>query len=187
MGNNSPAEAAQAKIKTGFGQAPTATEKKHLLDEINAFLKLNPKTSPIHLLSARRAQDERDPNAAANQAIVITVDYRDNVATRWVIDVPAHKVVSHATIAGHPQSSKEERDAAEKLIRADMKLGAVLKGGAHLAGGFVLDPPKEVLAKNPKHRYLKYDVCSADNKKFLWLVYVDLTTNSIPYAVEVKK
>jgi hypothetical protein len=78
-------------------------------------------------------------------------------------------------MAGRPQSSPEEREEAETVIREDATLGALIRAGNRLQGGFVVDPPTE----GASGRFLEYHVADDQGQALLWEVVVDVADREI--------
>jgi hypothetical protein len=108
-------------------------------------------------------------------AAAIFVSYVTGRAVRALISPTTGEVEDVQSLPGRPQSSADERREAEQLLRDDKAVGALIKGGAGVQGGFVVDPP----AGPATGRHLEFHLTSPDGAVFVAEVVVDLAARQV--------
>jgi hypothetical protein len=117
--------------------------------------------------------------------IDIQFDYDRGVATWLTLDDKGNVVESkeYPPGVGVPRPTEEEIEEARALVRADMRLGRVLRQtNAQMAGGFLL-AEKPGRACGPGSRCLQIQLVSADGFGLVRWVVVDLVKRQIPYPM----
>jgi hypothetical protein len=108
-------------------------------------------------------------------AAAVVVSYATGRAVRALIAPATGEVEDVQPLAGRPQSSLEERQEGEQLLRGDAGAKPLIAGGARLQGGFVVDPPEG----RPPGRYLEFHLASPDGTTFVAEAIVDLAAGQV--------
>lgn len=117
--------------------------------------------------------------------IDIQFDYDRGVATWLTLDDQGAVVESQEFPPGmgQPRPTEEEIEEARELVRADLRLGRVLRQtGAGMSGGFLL-AEKPGRACGPGSRCLQVQLVSSDGFGLVRWVVVDLVKRQIPYPM----
>ncbi|HEV3168392.1 MAG TPA: hypothetical protein VGZ22_30585 [Isosphaeraceae bacterium] len=127
---------------------------------------------------AKEAEDHKTTTGAPPRQLAHLVlrDDTTGKAERIVFDPASGKLVSREPIEGAPAPSEEELEEASQIAGADAEVARLVKEGAHVTGGFIATAPA---GARPNHRYLQFQVLSADRRKMQRVVVVDLTTRTV--------
>lgn len=128
----------------------------------------------VRALSVSTEEVEKDGEPAV-VAVAVVVNYGTGQAVRVRMAPDTGRVESVEPLPGRPQSSAEERQEAEGILKGASEVAPLLSGNAVLRGGFVVDPP----AGAPTGRYLEYHIVTPDGRSFVAEVVVDLATKRV--------
>jgi hypothetical protein len=131
------------------------------------------------------AEDVRVDGKMVPGRVDIQFDYDRGVATWLTRDDKGNGVESKELPpgAGQPRPTEEEFEEAKELVRADMRLGRVLRQtGAQMSGGFLLNE-KAGKSCGPGSRCLQVQLVSSDGFGLVRWVVVDLVKRQIPYPM----
>jgi hypothetical protein len=132
------------------------------------------------------SEDEKtsDGQLGRRLAKVVFLNYGTGAAFAVVADADTRQVLEVQPMRGRPQSSREERAEARALVEQDPALGPLLRQGAVLEGGFVVDPPPGTPTVG---RYLEFHVLSADRTRFEREVIVDVASQRVVASREYQR
>ena len=109
-------------------------------------------------------------------AVAVVMNYGTGQAVRVRMAPDTGRVESVEPLPGRPQSSAEERQEAEAILKGAPDVAPLLSGNAILRGGFVVDAPAGAAATG---RYLEYHIVTPDGRSFVAEVIVDLATKRV--------
>ena len=140
-------------------------------------LRRNPSTKNdrLRVLSVKRFSANGGTVKTPIASIVI-FNYSRGSATRLTMDSSNGVVLRQERLRGRPQSSEEERREARLLIWANPQHAQMLRAGAIIEGGFVVDGPGR---ESWRHRFLLFQLLSSDRQSLQRVVIVNLTTRRI--------
>jgi hypothetical protein len=118
-------------------------------------------------------------NASRTTKTAVTIVLFDHTALearRVVIDAVSGDILANKLLPGHPQSSHEELEEAEQIVRRDRDLASLLNQGAILDGGFIVDDPA-----GSRRRMLQFKLLSGNRLTLLQSITVDLTRRVIAF------
>lgn len=131
------------------------------------------------------SEDVRVGDKTVAGRIDIQFDYDRGVATWLTLDDKGAVVDSREFPPGmgQPRPTPEEFEEARALVRADLRLGRVLRQTrATMEGGFLLSE-KPGKACGPGSRCLQVQMVSSDGMGLVRWVVVDLVKRQIPYPM----
>jgi hypothetical protein len=129
----------------------------------------------VRALSVSTEEVEKDGEPSV-VAVAVVVNYGTGQAVRVRMAPDTGRVESVEPLPGRPQSSAEERQEAEAILKVSAEITPLLSGNAVLRGGFVVDPPAGAPATG---RYLEYHIVTADGRSFVAEVVVDLAAKRV--------
>ena len=129
----------------------------------------------VRALSVSTEEVEKDGELSF-VAVAVMVNYGTGQTVRVRMAPDTGRVESVEPLPGRPQSSAEERQEAEEILKGAPEVTPLLSGNAVLRGGFVVDPPAGAPATG---RYLEYHIVSPDGRSFVAEVVVDLAAKRV--------
>ena len=165
----------------------TRDEKTAIVGSLMNADRVRPLVSGQRVRALSVAPEEEktvDERPGRRLAKVVFVNYGTGAVFTVVADAATLQVLDVQLMRGRPQSSEDERAEARVLIEQDPTLGPLLRQGAVLDGGFVVDPPS---GAPPTGRYLEFHVLSADRTRFEREVVVDLASQKVITSREYRR
>ena len=129
----------------------------------------------VRALSVSTEEVEKDGEPSV-VAVAVVVNYGTGQAVRVRMAPDTGRVESVEPLPGRPQSSAEEREEAETILKGASDVAPLLSGNAILRGGFVVDAPAGAPATG---RYLEYHIVTPDGRSFVAEVIVDLAAKRV--------
>jgi len=126
----------------------------------------------LRVMSDSPKQDGRTP--PAEDTVAYAISYSRGRAWAIHYDAKARKVTAIDTLRGLPQPSAQEQKEAREIVAKDQDLGALLRHGHELRGGFGAAGPKGVPA-----RYVQFHLVAPPDTKILRRVVVDLVSSRV--------
>jgi hypothetical protein len=175
--STNPAQSTQPNAQRLF----TSEEKKQIISRLLesprvAAMLRNQRYRVLSVALAPESKEDTVERRGQRIAALILFNYSSGKATRFLVDSSNGDVLAEEALHGRPQPSEEETQAAIKIVRQDPSLARLLSDKAVIDGGFAVDGP---IGAKPHHRFIQFQILSADRLRLQRMVIVDLTDETI--------